>query len=143
MKSTTSKKIIEGLLYATIAIMFVTFCWFATATLLSFRSLESYTVYSYTYPEQEFKVTAYCPCEKCCEKYADGITASGYKLRKGNKLCAANFDFCTVLKIPGYGIAPVLDRGGAIKEDCIDVYFDTHQEALEWGVQYLKIRIIK
>jgi len=89
------------------------------------------------------KVTGYCSCKICCGKYADGITASGYKLRKGNKLCAANFPFCTVLKIPGYGIAPVLDRGGAIKEGCIDVYFDTHQEALDWGVRYLKVRILK
>ncbi len=92
---------------------------------------------------QIFKVTAYCPCEKCCGLYADGITASGYRLITGNKLCAANFDFCTVLNIPGYGLATVLDRGVVIKENCIDVYFDTHQEALEWGVQYLKIGIVK
>ena len=90
-----------------------------------------------------FKVTAYCPCKKCCGQFADGITASGYRLRKGNKLCAANLPFCTILKIPGYGVVPVLDRGGAIKEGCIDVYFDTHQEALEWGVQHLKVGIIK
>jgi len=90
-----------------------------------------------------FKVTAYTNSEKCCTPYFDGITASGYKLRKGNKLCAATLPFCTVLKIPGYGIAPVLDRGGAIKEGCIDVYFDTEQEALEWGVKYLEVEILR
>jgi len=89
------------------------------------------------------QVTAYCPCEKCCGKYADGITASGYKLRKGNKLCAASFDFCTVLKIPGYGIVPVLDRIGDGKNNHIDVYFDSHEEALEWGIQYLEVEILK
>jgi len=105
--------------------------------------LDSYIVYSYTQEDQEYKVTAYCPCEKCCGIYADGITASGYRIKKGDKFCASPLPFNTLLKIPGYGIVPVLDRGGAIKENCIDVYFDTHQEALNWGVQYLKVGVVK
>lgn len=98
-------------------------------------------IMDHTKPDKLYKVTAYCACEECCGKYTDGITASGYKLRKGNKLCAANFDFCTVLKIPGYGIVPVLDRTGGSNH--IDVYFDTHEEALEWGVQYLEVEVLK
>ncbi len=132
--------------YTWIGIVFL----IATFSLIVFNAwltrippLKSYTVYSYNQSELLYKVTAYCPCSKCCGEYADKITASGYRLREGNKLCAANFDFCTVIRIPGYGIAPVLDRGGAIKENCIDVYFDTHQEALEWGVQYLKVSFIR
>ena len=108
-----------------------------------FKKLVDYTIHNYIQSEREWKVTAYCPNECCCQEFADGITASGYKIRAGNKLCAADFDFCTVLDIPGYGIAPVLDRGGTIKEGCIDIYFDTHQEALEWGVKYLKIGIVE
>ena len=90
-----------------------------------------------------YKITAYCPCKKCCGIHADGITASGYRINKGDKFCAAgDFDFLTILKIPNYGLAIVLDRGGAIKENCIDIYFDTHEEALEWGVEYLEIDIV-
>lgn len=89
-----------------------------------------------------YKVTAYCPCALCCGK-VDGVTASGYKIKKGDKFCASPLPFYTLLDIPGYGIVPVLDRGGAIKENCIDVYFDTHQEALNWGVQYLEVTIRK
>lgn len=105
-----------------------------------------------------FRVTAYCPCEKCCGKFADGITASGHRIQPGDRFCAApaTIPFGTLLDIPGYGKAvPVLDRGGAIVAkgstlrregrtfitdyDRLDVFFPTHQEALQWGVQILTI----
>ena len=90
-------------------------------------------------------VTAYCPCEKCCGKWADGITASGHVIKKGDKFVAADrsIAFGTTIDIPGYGEVPVLDRGGAIEGDRLDVYFSTHQEALNWGVKNLKVRIEK
>ena len=102
------------------------------------------------------KVTAYCSCSKCCGRYADGFTASGYKIRLHDKFVAADkrYPFGTVMYIPGYRrlksypdwcypqCMVVLDRGGAIKGNHIDVYFDTHQEALDWGVQYLDVTIL-
>ena len=90
-------------------------------------------------------VTAYCPCEKCCGEFADGITASGHRIGRGVKLIAAppEYPFGTRMKVPGYGIAPVLDRGGAIKGNKIDLLFQSHQEALEWGVQKLSVKILK
>ena len=30
----------------------------------------------------------------------------------------------------------VEDRGGAIKDNRLDRFFNTHQEALNWGVKY-------
>jgi 3D (Asp-Asp-Asp) domain-containing protein len=45
------------------------------------------------------------------------------------------------MTIPGYGTVKVEDRGGAIKGDRLDVLFPTHQEALEWGVQWLDVEI--
>lgn len=88
-------------------------------------------------------VSAYCPCERCCGKYSDGITANGYKIQPGDKFVAADsrFPFGTMISIPGYGTVPVLDRGGAIKGNKLDVYFPTHQEALHWGRQYLTVTI--
>jgi 3D (Asp-Asp-Asp) domain-containing protein len=90
-------------------------------------------------------VTAYCPYEKCCGDSADGITANGHKIRPGERFCAADrrFAFGTMLDIPGYGRVPVLDRGGAIKGDKLDVYFDSHAEALHWGVRKLPVRVIE
>lgn len=87
------------------------------------------------------RVTAYCPCERCCGKWADGVTASGHVIQPGDKFVAApkSIPFGTMLDIPGYGCVPVLDRGGAIKGNRIDCYFPTHQEALNWGVKYLPV----
>lgn len=87
-----------------------------------------------------YKVTAYCPCEKCCGECADGITACGHRIQPGDKFVAAPpyIPFGTILNIPGYGSVPVLDRGGVIKGNRLDVFFPTHQEALEWGVKYLR-----
>lgn len=92
-----------------------------------------------TITAQIWRVTAYCPCEKCCGRFSDGITASGSPAK--GKLIAApkSIPFGTWINIKGYGYAEVLDRGGAIKGKRLDVFFSTHQEALNWGVQYLEI----
>jgi len=92
---------------------------------------------------KKMRVTAYCPCPICCGKFADGITANGHSIKPGDKFVAAprNFSFGTMLYIDGYSDkpVPVLDRGGAIKGDRIDVFFPTHKEALEWGVKYIDV----
>ena len=90
-------------------------------------------------------VTAYCACEKCCGDHADGITASGHVIEQGDKFCAAppEIPFKTMLIIEGYNngkAVPVLDRGGAIKGNHFDVYFDTHTEALAWGVRKCEVQ---
>ena len=94
---------------------------------------------------EEFIITAYCPCSICCNEFADGITASGHIIKKGDKFIAADKDFLFGYKIyiPDYGYVPVLDRGGAIKGNRFDVYFDTHQEALNWGVVYAYYKVYK
>ena len=94
----------------------------------------------------QMRVTAYCPCEKCCGRFADGITANGHKIQPGDTFVAADarYPFETELIIPGYNASKpvkVLDRGGAIKGNRIDVFFHTHEKALQWGVQYLDVKI--
>jgi len=94
----------------------------------------------------EMRVTAYCPCPKCCGQYSDGVTACGYKIRPGDTFVAADrrYSFGTEMLIPGYSngrAVKVLDRGGAIKGNRLDVFFATHQEALEWGVKYLEVSV--
>ena len=92
-----------------------------------------------------FEVTAYCACKKCCGKWSDGHTASNHIIQAYDKFCAADpaFPFGIMLDIPDYGHVPVLDRGGAIKENKLDIFFPSHQEALNWGRQELEIFIWK
>ena len=92
------------------------------------------------------RVTAYCPCPKCCGQYADGITACGHVIQPGDTFVAAykRYTFGTEIIVPGYShgqAVKVLDRGGAIQGNRIDVFFHSHQEALEWGVQYLDVKV--
>lgn len=88
-----------------------------------------------------YKVTGYCACVKCCGK-TNGITASGTKATAGKTVAAsAQFSFGTKLLINGTTYT-VEDRGGAIKGNKIDVYFNTHAEALQWGVKYLPVQVV-
>jgi len=48
----------------------------------------------------------------------------------------------TKLYVEGYGYAIAADNGSGIKGKVIDVYFNTLNEALDWGVKYIKVQII-
>jgi 3D (Asp-Asp-Asp) domain-containing protein len=94
----------------------------------------------------QMKVTAYCPCSKCCGSSADGITASNHRIEAGDTFVAADrkYPFGTEMIITGYDNSrqvKVLDRGGAITGDHIDVFFPTHEQALKWGVKYINVSI--
>ncbi len=94
----------------------------------------------------QMRVTAYCPCSRCCGEYSDGITASGYRIRPGDTFVAADkeYPFGTEMIIPGYSssrVVKVLDRGGAITGGRLDVFFGSHEEALEWGVRNLNVKV--
>ena len=94
----------------------------------------------------QMRVTAYCPCPKCCGSYSDGITASGHEISQGDRFVAADkiYPFGTEIIIPGYKngqAVKVLDRGGVIRGNRLDVFFNSHQKALEWGIRYLNVRI--
>lgn len=90
-----------------------------------------------------FKVTAYCPCSKCCGKWSNGITAMGTTAKAGRTVAASSqFSFGTKLLINGK-VYTVEDRGGAIKGNRIDMYVNSHSEALRWGVKYLPVKVVK
>jgi 3D (Asp-Asp-Asp) domain-containing protein len=108
------------------------------------------------------KATGYCPCGHCCSWTRSwfglgppvisagpnrgrpkevGVTAARTKARPGVIAADTNlFAFGTVIHVPGYGWGRVEDIGGAIKGYHLDLYFTTHTEAREWGVQRREIR---
>ena len=54
------------------------------------------------------------------------------------------YPFGTIMYIPKYGKAIVEDRGSAIKgPGRIDVFFNSHRRALEWGRQQISVEIKK
>ena len=92
--------------------------------------------------------TAYSPDERSCGPFADGVTASGYSVwTNGMKLVAADtklLPFGSIVSIPGYHggkPVPVLDRGGRIKGQRLDLLYPTHELALVWGAQRLDVTV--
>ncbi len=92
------------------------------------------------------RVTAYCPCRKCCGRHSDGYTASMHKIHRGDRFVAADkkFSFGTEMIIPGYNNSKpvkIEDRGRLIKGNKLDVFFNSHKQAMKWGVKYLDVKV--
>lgn len=92
-------------------------------------------------PLGEFTLTAYCPCSRCCGKWANGITSTGTTATEGRTIAVdpAVIPYGSTVTIYfADGTSHTYtaeDCGGAIKENRIDVFFDNHQTALQFGVQ--------
>lgn len=99
----------------------------------------------------EFKLTAYCSCSKCCGKWAENrpLDANGNEIvygASGDRLTAGYSVAVDPTVIP-YGTKLLIngqeyeaqDCGGAIKNKRIDVYFNNHADAVQFGVQYADI----
>ncbi len=93
-------------------------------------------------------VTGYSPDERSCGDSADGLTATMHSVTtNAMKLVAADptvLPYGSMISVPGYdteSIVPVLDCGGAIKGDRLDLLFPTHEEALKWGRQRVLVTV--
>jgi 3D (Asp-Asp-Asp) domain-containing protein len=94
----------------------------------------------------EFKLTAYCSCVKCCGNWAynrpNGIIygAIWEELKEGYSIAVDPnvIPYRTEVIINGHTYK-AQDCGGAIKGNRIDVYFNNHNDALEFGVQYAEV----
>lgn len=106
----------------------------------------------------EASATAYCLCKKCCGKSPDhpyyGYTHSGIKIEQGSGIKVIAVDPKVIplkskVYVEGlngawdYGHAIAADTGSAIKELKIDLYMDTHEEALEWGRRRVKVYVLE
>ena len=91
-----------------------------------------------------FRITHYCQCSLCCGPWANGITSTGV-IATTNRTIAVNPS-----QIP-YGSKVVIngqvyvaeDCGGAIVDNCIDIYVAGHQEAEDLGVYYTDVYVIQ
>jgi len=94
-----------------------------------------------------FTLTAYCSCSKCCGKN-DGITATGVKAKQGETIAVDTkvIPYGSKVKIKGntYIAQDTMARWVKEKYDgkIIDIYFNDHCEALDFGVQESEVFIV-
>lgn len=91
-----------------------------------------------------FEVTAYCPCGQCCGAWADGIVYTGGYATEGQTI-AVDPDVIplgSVVEINGWQYVAE-DIGGGINGKEIDLFFCSHEDALEWGRQNHEVYLVK
>ena len=85
--------------------------------------------------------TAYCGCVECCGK-DDRITATGTRATEGRTIAADPH-------VLPYGTHVVIDGNEYIVEDCgggiegnrLDLYFESHEDALRYGVRTVEVEV--
>ena len=87
----------------------------------------------------EFVITYYCDCEKCTID-GDGITATGTVATEGRTVAVdpSVIPYGTTVIIDGHCYTAE-DCGGAINGKRIDIYMNSHQEALKAGVRTVEV----
>ena len=92
----------------------------------------------------EFRLTAYCPCEECSEGWGS-MTSTGVLAQENHTIAVDPTVIPYGSKIIINGIIYTAeDCGGAIKNNIIDIYFNTHEEVDDFGMkENIKIYIIK
>lgn len=97
---------------------------------------------------ESFVATAYCSCEKCCGVWAVGRT--GAVVGSTGRELIPQYSVAVDPDVIPYGSILVNscgneyradDCGGAIKGNHIDIYFSSHEEALNWGRQNIELAI--
>lgn len=95
----------------------------------------------------EFKITAYCPCERCSDGWGRR-TYSGKTAEAGRTIAVDRsvIDIGSKVKI-GKHIYIAEDTGGKVDGDHIDIFFDTHEEVEEFanrkGIKYLNVWVVR
>lgn len=101
----------------------------------------------------EFKITAYCSCVRCCSIWAKNrpldengkeivYTASGERAEAGKTIAVDTsvIPFGTEVRI-GDTVYTAQDTGSAVKGNVIDIYFDSHEDAVRHGVKRLEVEV--
>ena len=70
-------------------------------------------------------------------------TASGTTVHKGTMACPPQYPFGTKIKIQSMGTFICEDRGGMIKGNHFDMWFESRIEALNWGKRMVSAEIAK
>lgn len=96
-----------------------------------------------------FTVTAYCSCRICCGNYSPEVTgreshtATGTVPQAGRTIAVDPriIPYGTSVHIDGMGDYIAEDCGGSVRQNHIDIYFDTHEAAVAFGTKRLYVTI--
>lgn len=98
----------------------------------------------------QVRVTAYAPFDNksgICGDGSPAVTSRGYRpSRHYAAVDPSRIAYGTRLDVPGYGEVIAGDTGGALRSYegyAMDVYFETYEEALAWGVRYLEVEVLR
>jgi len=88
--------------------------------------------------------TAYTAnCEGC-----SGITATGINLKENPNAKVISVDPSVIplgskVYVEGYGEAVAGDTGSAIQGNKIDIFFPSHEQAVQWGVKTVNVKVVE
>lgn len=93
-------------------------------------------------PMGTFKTTAYCPCYSCSEGWGRSTSTGA--------TAAANHTIAVDPRVLPYGSQVMIngivytaeDRGGGVKGNHIDIFFDTHGETRQYGVRNVEVFLL-
>lgn len=91
----------------------------------------------------KFQTTAYCDCEQCCPT-GHNLTYSG-TVPKANHTISADINIYPIgtrLMI-GDTVYTVEDIGGNVSGNKLDIYFETHQQALNYGLKTVDVYMVE
>ena len=90
-----------------------------------------------------FQTTAYCPCYSCSEGWGRHTSTGA--------IASARHTIAVDPRVIPYGSRVMIngmvytaeDRGGAVKGNHIDIFFDTHGETRQYGTQYTEVFLLQ
>lgn len=90
-----------------------------------------------------FRITAYCPCEKCSGNYGRN-TSTGVTATEGRTIAVdpTVIPYGTEVIINGNTYVAE-DCGGAIKGNKVDIFMNSKSECINWGVRNITLHILK
>lgn len=91
-----------------------------------------------------FRITHYCPCSICCGPWANGITSTGVTAQTNHTIAVnpSQIPYGSKVVINGQ-VYVAEDCGGAIVDNCIDIYVATHEEGDAKGVFYTDVYLLE
>lgn len=89
----------------------------------------------------EFRLTAFCACGKCTD--GDGLTALNKPPIEGRTVAVdpSVIPYGTIVVINGHEYVAEDNGGKWIKGNQVDIYFESHEDAKVFGIQYAEVFI--